>query len=255
MTELHGRHIAITRPENQAKRLSELILAAGGTTVSFPLIAISALEDYQAFEAEIAQLPAQDMLIFISSNAVQHAMPRLLARFPRWPAHTQCAAIGPVTAAELGQFGIQQVLQPAKRFDSESLLAMDEMQAVEGKNIMIVRGVGGRELLADTLRQRGAKVSFAECYRRINPQSNSNKLQGLWQNGQLDSLVVTSSEAMRHLLALTANGSAEWLQHCTIHVNHARIAELPMNLGLRVLVADAPGDEAMLHCLSAVPLA
>ncbi|WP_369384943.1 uroporphyrinogen-III synthase [Methylobacillus glycogenes] len=47
MTELHGRHIAITRPENQAKRLSELILAAGGTPVSFPLIAISALEDYQ----------------------------------------------------------------------------------------------------------------------------------------------------------------------------------------------------------------
>lgn len=255
MNNLQGRHIAITRPENQAKRLSALITAAGGTPVDFPLIAISGLEDYQAFETEIAQLPAQDMLIFISSNAVQHAMPRLLAKFPLWPQRTQCAAIGPVTAAELGQFGIQQVLQPEQRFDSESLLAMDEMRAVQGKHIMIVRGVGGRELLADTLRQRGAQVSFAECYRRINPQSNTDKLQGLWQNGHLDSLVVTSSEAMRHLLALTANGSAEWLRNCTIYVNHARIAELPQNLGLRVLVADAPGDDAMLHCLSAVPFA
>ena len=253
MTDLHGRHIAITRPEGQAQRLQALITQAGGNSVVFPLIAISALEDYQAFEAQMAELPSQDMLIFISSNAVQHGMPRLQARFPPWPAQLVCAAIGPVTAAELERFGIPQVLQPADRFDSESLLAMPEMQAVQDKHIMIVRGVGGRELLADTLRQRGAQVSFAECYRRINPQSNTNKLQSLWQNGQLDSLVVTSSEAMRHLLALTANGSAEWLRDTTIYVNHARIAELPLNLGLRVQVASAPGDEAMLHCLSAVP--
>jgi uroporphyrinogen-III synthase len=113
---------------------------------------------------------------------------------------------------------------------------------------MIFRGVGGRDVLAETLKSRGAKVIFAESYQRINPQINTTLLDQLWQHGKLDALVVTSSEAMRHLLHLAVN--AEWLQHVTLCVNHARIAELPQQHGLKVRVANAPGDEAMLTCLS-----
>lgn len=252
MINLINRHIAITRPPGQAKRLTSLVEAAGGTVIDFPLITITALEDYAHFEQVIADFPSYDWVIFISSNAVQHAMPRLMARFPSWPAKPMFAAIGPVTAAELQHYGVHQILQPEQRFDSEALLALTEMQHVQHQRIMIVRGIGGRELMADTLRHRGATVDFAECYRRINPQTDTKKLHLLWQNKQLDSIVVTSSEAMRHLLAMTGNGSAEWLRDLTIYVNHARIAEQPSRLGLRVVTADMPGDDAMLQCLSKV---
>ncbi|MCB5189083.1 uroporphyrinogen-III synthase [Methylobacillus caricis] len=252
MADLQHRHIAITRPQGQAHRLTTLIEAAGGHAIPFPLIAIAPLADYRHFEQQLELLPQQDWIIFISSNAVQNAMPRIQARYTPVPAGLQFAAIGPVTAHELQQYGVTNILQPEQRFDSEALLALPEMQYVAGQGIWIARGVGGRELMADTLRERGAHVTFAECYRRINPQTDAGILSALWQNGHLDTVVVTSSEAMRHLLDMTNNGQDQWIQDVAICVNHARIAELPRAQGLRVLVAEAPGDDAMLQCLSKV---
>lgn len=246
---LTGYSIAITRPAGQATKLSELITEQGGKPTLFPLIAIAPLADYSTFEQKLAGLESYDWAIFISSNAVQNAMPRLLEKFGTPPASLRFAAIGPSTAAELAKFGVTATLTPEQRFDSESLLALPEMQAVTNKNIMIFRGVGGREVLADTLKARGAAVDFAECYQRINPQSNAGVLSVLWQNKQLDAAVVTSSEAMRHLLDITDNGNAAWIRAVTLCVNHPRIAELPRQLGLKTAIADAPGDEAMLQCL------
>jgi uroporphyrinogen-III synthase len=149
-----------------------------------------------------------------------------------------------VTSKELQSFGVTTVLSPKDRFDSESLLALPEMTSVAGKKVMIVRGIGGRDVLAESLITRGAQVTFAECYQRINPQTNCDLLAQLYSEKKLHGIVVTSSEAMRHLLDLA--GNADWLRHVTLFVNHARIAELPLQMGLKVLVADVLGDEAML---------
>ncbi|EUJ09269.1 uroporphyrinogen-III synthase [Methylophilaceae bacterium 11] len=242
---LAGIGIAITRPSDQAKKLTQLIETAGGHVTPFPLIEIAPLDNYSDFEHVIADISAYDWIIFISSNAVQNGMPRLLKQ--PLPSHLKFAAIGPVTAKELQTFGIQKVLIPENRFDSESLLSLPEMHDMQGKKVMIVRGIGGREVLADTLKSRGASVTFAECYQRINPQSNLDVLTQAWLNQQLHAIVVTSSEAMRHLLDLARDTT--WLKHITICVNHARIAEQPLALGLQVRVAEAPGDKAMFELL------
>ncbi|HWU34228.1 MAG TPA: uroporphyrinogen-III synthase [Methylovorus sp.] len=251
---LTGLHVAITRPSDQAHRLSRMIADAGGVPYAFPLIEIAPLADYSTFDAQLHRLGEYDWTIFISSNAVQNAIPRMLKLVGKPPAALRHAAIGPVTASELTSLGISPVLTPQGRYDSESLLALPEMQQVAGLRFMIFRGVGGRELLADSLRARGATVDFAECYRRINPQTSAEPLAQRWQNQQLDALVVTSSEAMRYLLSMTDNGQPPWIRDVTLCVNHARIAELPLALGLHVSVAEAPGDDAMLQCLNAVAL-
>lgn len=248
LEKLAGRHIVITRPEAQAGQLCRRIAEQGGTAHAFPLIEIVPLRDFTAFDTALATLDDYDWAIFISSNAVENGLPRLKARQGGVPSRLRFAAIGPVTAAGLAEHGITQTLTPALRFDSEALLALPEMQAVAGRKIMIFRGVGGRELLADTLRARGAEVRFAECYRRINPQANADSLDRLWQNKTLDAIVVTSTEAMRHLLDLAGTGSA-WLAATPICVNHARIAELARRHGMKAEVAEAPGDDAMLACL------
>ena len=246
---LNGFGIAITRPLGQVTNLAKLITKQGGQPILFPLIAIAPLDDYSTFEQRLTDMTKYDWAIFISSNAVQNAMPRLLAKLGSVPENLQFAAIGPTTAAELAKFGVVVALTPQDRFDSESLLALPEMQAVANKNIVIFRGVGGRDVLAETLKARGAAVDFAECYRRANPQSDASVLSTLWQNGQLHAVIVTSSEAMRHLLDVADNGNAAWIRGVTLCVNHARIAEIPLQRGLKVAMADAPGDEAMLQCL------
>jgi len=246
---LNGFGIAITRPSGQATKLAALISEQGGKPILFPLVVIAPLDDYSTFEQQLAALAKYHWAIFISSNAVQNAMPRLLAKLGSIPENLKFAAIGPMTAAQLAKFGVADTLIPRDRFDSESLLALPEMQSVANKNIVIFRGVGGRDLLADALKAQGATVDFAECYQRVNPQNNTDALSTLWQNGQLHAVVVTSSEAMRHLFNLTDNGKAAWIRDVVLCVNHARIAELPKQLGLKLAVAETPGDEAMLQCL------
>ncbi len=254
---LTGIGIIITRPVEQAKKLSALITQAGGLPILFPLIEITPLNDYRQFETVIAAANQYDWAIFISSNAVQNAMPYLIKQ--GIPANLQFAAIGPVTALELQDFGVKKVFTPLShvqageenkvRFDSESLLALPEMQAVNAKKMLIFRGIGGRDVLAETLRARGATVSFAECYQRINPQTNCDVLAQLWNEKKLHGIVVTSSEAMRHLLDLA--GDAEWLKNVTLFVNHARVAELPLTLKLNVKIAATSGDDAMLQTITA----
>jgi uroporphyrinogen-III synthase len=255
---LSGKHVVITRPLGQAEKLQSLIAVEGGEAILFPLIEISPLADYSRFDKTIAEIAQYDWVIFISSNAVQYGMPRLIKSLNGLPESLKFAAIGPATAAGLRHFGIEQVLIPHDRFDSESLLAMPQMQEISGKKCMIVRGVGGRDVLAKTLVARGALVTLAECYQRFNPQTDAGFLQGLWQNKPVDAIVVTSSEAMRHLMKMAGNESnddlkkmqiATWLRSIVIFVNHVRIAEEAAGAGLNIHVADAPGDEAMLQCL------
>jgi uroporphyrinogen-III synthase len=256
--------IAVTRPIDQAKRLTALIEAAGGSSMLFPLIAIAPLEDYSAFEASIANIHEVDWAIFISTNAVQNAMPRLIKKLNGFSqTYVQAnittqnfhplkfAAIGPTTAEALmhqgSAIGLQNVLVPSVRFDSEALLNTPEMQAIANQRVVIFRGVGGREVLAETLKKRGAHVTFAESYHRINPQTDDTLLARAVKQQACHALVITSSEAMRHLIQLTHH--ADWLKTIPICVNHARIKEEASGLGLNISVAQAPGDEAMLACL------
>lgn len=237
--------VAITRPINQAKKLTQLIQNAGGNVIAFPLIEITALDDYTAFEQLIADINAYNWILFISSNAVENSLSRLIKQ--GIPKQLKFAAIGPTTAKSLQAFGINEVLIPQGRFDSESLLSLPAMHDMQGKKVMIVRGIGGRDVLANTLTERGAKVTFAECYQRVNPQTNCQVLEQAYKDGKLHAIIVTSSEAMRYLLAMA--GESDWLKQITICVNHARVAEQPLELGLKVKVAKASGDDAMLESM------
>ena len=246
---LAGLGVVITRPQDQAGKLSLAIEHEGGTAILFPMIAIAPLNDYHQFEETLEQLKHADWAIFISSNAVQNAFPHITIRYPKLPKQLKFAAIGPQTATELTLHGVKNVLIPATRFDSEALLALNEMHHVSIQKVVIFRGIGGREVLADTLKARGAEVIFAECYQRVNPQSDCSLIERLWQEGQCHAMVVTSSEAMRYLIKMTHNATDHWIRQIKICVNHARIAEDITALELQVFVAEAPGDEAMLRCL------
>jgi uroporphyrinogen-III synthase len=248
MAALAGRTIVVTRPAQQAAALAECIVAAGGSVLLFPVIEIADLDDLRGFHAIVDRLEAFDLAIFISPNAVAQAMTLISAR-RAWPAQLPVATVGRASARLLAAQGVRDIAVP-ERFDSEALLELPALTAAAGKRIVIFRGVGGRELLGETLVKRGATVEYAECYRRKRPPADAAVLSGAWQRGQLDAVTVTSSEGVRNLVEMLGAGR-ELLAAVPCFAPHRRIAATAREAGFRCVHETAAGDEGLVAGLIA----
>ena len=248
---LHGKRILVTRPADQAAPLAQMIVAQGGQALLFPLLEIAAADDPAPLQRAIAQLDDYACAIFISPNAVAFALPQILAA-RRWPARLQAAAIGPSTVRQLAALGVVKVISPAECFDSEALLELPAFapDAIAGERVLILRGNGGRELLGETLRQRGAKVDAVTCYRRSAP-ADGTRIVSLLRNRQVDALTISSSEGLRNLLALLDTDAFEHLRRLPLFVPHQRIAQVAAELGLSRVVLSAPADAGIVESLCA----
>lgn len=249
---LAGIGILVTRPAHQADKLCSLIEAVGGHALRFPVLEILEPRDLDALNDVISRLDEFDIAIFISPNAVNKAMNRILARGPL-PPRLRLAAIGKASARELERFGTPAHIYPSHRFDSEALLELDEMKQVAGQRIVIFRGDGGRELLGDTLRARGAHVEYAEAYRRGRPDADVNKLMHHWARGELDVIVVTSNEGLRNLFDMVGKLGQTWLCKTTLVVVSERMVQLARELGFKQppVVAREASDDALVEALIA----
>lgn len=247
---LAGLGILVTRPAHQSEHLAHLIREAGGNPILFPALEIVDIPDLQQLNALIDRLDQFDLAIFISPNAVNKAMNLIRAR-RSLPASLQVAAIGKGSAKVLAQYGVQDLITPQQRFDSEALLALPEMQAVAGKRIVIFRGDGGRELLGDELSRRGAHLEYAECYRRQKPQADNGKLLYLWARNELHAITVTSTEVLHNLFDLVGKLGQQWLKKTPVFVPHARIAEAAREMGLQQVFVTEAGDEGMVAGIAA----
>jgi len=237
---LAGRRILVTRPREQAAGLAALIREAGGEAIVFPAIEIGDLTDPTAFLAIADRLEEFDLAIFISPTAVQRALDLLRRTGRPWPARLQAAAIGRGTARELERRGFRGVLAPAAEADSEALLALPALATVAGRRVVVFRGQGGRELLGDSLAARGARVEYAECYRRIRPAQEISA--PAWAQRALDAVSVSSSEGLANLDALLGAWRRDWLRESPLFVSHPRIAAEAARLGARETVVAGPGD-------------
>src|SRR6185295_3375161 len=103
-----------------------------------------------------------------------------------WPERLAVLAPGPGTAEALAATGIAGARVPATTFDSDGLLRLPELADVRGKLVLILRGDGGREQLAEALRSRGARVDTIACYRRARPASGVHGLAGAFRDGLVD---------------------------------------------------------------------
>lgn len=241
--DLQGLHVLVTRPREQADKLSAGIRQLGGTPVLLPVLDIVPLTPTASTKQPALSLANIDLLIFISANAVAYGLPYLTPL----PAHVQIGAIGQATAECLRNAGLEVALVPAS-FDSEGFLALSQVQDLHNKSVLIVRGEGGREKLAQSLRERGAQVDYLEVYRRACPH---------WGNADVstairaDIIIITSSEALENLAKLAHMPGAAELWSKPLLVFHARIASRARELGftLTPVVAEQPSDDALLSAL------
>jgi uroporphyrinogen-III synthase len=237
---LTGVKVLVTRPAHQAEHLCQLIEAEGGEAVRLPAIDIVEIEDKSALLDYCATMDELDILIFISVNAVEKALPTLLKQ-GELPPHIQIAAVGKRTAESLEKYGIVPIC-PEPPYNSETLLKMPELEDVKGKNIVIFRGQGGRELLADSLKERGATVNYVDVYRRTQPMP-------LIFKDKVDIVTVTSEESMRNLFAMLDGQS--WIKHTPMIVISKRLSVQARKLGLQapLFIASTASDEGLLSAI------
>ena len=195
---LSGYGVVVTRPAPYANELSAAIEAAGGEAIEFPVLDIEP-RAAGAISDEFRAMQAPDVLIFVSRNAVtfgQHVCEETQAKI---------AAIGPVTASQLARSGLQVNIQAGQGYDSESLLAQPEFAEPAGLNVIIIRGDGGRELLANELHTRGANVQYLTVYarkRHVPSLAETSALESACQEGRIDCVVLLSVESLQSWLEL-----------------------------------------------------
>lgn len=257
--QLTDKRILITRPAGRADDLCAAIAAQGGIPVHIPMLAVAALDPHRDADIcvrtvqQIAALARYRRVIAISVNAVHCGLQQIAAQhaLTTLPSGIDWYGIGSATIAEFARHGIH-ARGGSLAMSSEALLALPELHAVAGESILILRGVGGRETLAASLRARGAKVDYAECYRRVAPQLDSNQTAQL-QAGQFAAVCVNSAETLHHLAELAKADALIQLQHSALIVPSARVAEEAAGLGFtRVKTAVNASTAATLQALGEI---
>ncbi|MBL3589640.1 MAG: uroporphyrinogen-III synthase [gamma proteobacterium endosymbiont of Lamellibrachia anaximandri] len=244
--DLRGIGVLVTRPERQAGGLCERIEASGGMALPFPAIRIDPTEDAAAAQLLLSMV-AGDTLIFVSPNAVTFGLQLLDGE--RLPDGIRLAAVGKGTARVLMQAGYPPDVVPPTRFDSEGLLATPELQQIVGRRIVIVRGVGGRALLGETLKQRGAEVSYAEVYRRQRPVVDVAPMLAGWPR-RVQVVTATSNDILTNLAALLGDAGRQRLCLTPLLVISPRMVEEAQRMGFeQIVLADGADDESIVRRL------
>lgn len=237
--------ILVTRPAHQANTLCELIEQQGWNAIRFPTLEIIATNN-KKIQQQLETIKQWHWLIFISSNAVNFALSANNGKIDQFT-HCSIAAVGKATEKALRAVGLSVDLLPKSQFNTEGLLATEQMNQVNKKNCLIVRGQGGRENLANELRTRGAKVEYMEVYSRELPASNHSNVKTLLKQEKLNVITITSGDALKNLVLMTGTDLHDKLQAVPLIVISNRIRELAEKIGFKtIVVTENPGDAAII---------
>ncbi|MBK5377425.1 uroporphyrinogen-III synthase [Pseudomonas sp. TH43] len=238
-----GWRLLLTRPADDCAALAETLAGQGVFSSCLPLLEIAPLPVSDKMRQTIAQLGGCNALIVVSKPAARLALDLLDASAPSSLA-MPWFTVGAATAQILLERGLD-VHCPAEGDDSEALLQLPRLRAAvaqPGSRVLILRGEGGRELLAERLRALGASVEYLELYRRELPAYASDELQQRIEAERLNGLVVSSGQGFEHLRQLAGDA---WpaLAQLPLFVPSPRVAELARAAGAQTVV-DCRGASA-----------
>lgn len=255
MTTARPSRVLVTRPAAQAGAWVELLRERGIAAEALPLIEIAPPADASVLRSAWAELATCRLVVFVSANAVLHffaARPAGLA----WPEGSDAGAPGSGTAEALLDAGVPAaaIVAPAAdaaQFDSESLWTRLHGRDWRDARVLLVRGDGGRDWLAERLVEAGARVDTVSAYRRLAPEFDGaarDRLDDAIADGDAVWLF-SSSEAIANLEQLA--GADRWRSARAV-ATHPRIAARARRLGFRVVAEAAPGLDAVIACIQSI---
>ena len=260
--------IIVTRPSGQARQLIEVLtnsIEQSGVAnrslpeiISLPLLTIVPKADDHLADHIATTLKDADLAIFVSPNAIECVM-RLLER--DWQEFSKkiipIGVMGGSSKFALQNHGIGQENNPTpilipknnEEWDSEGLWR--ELQNLgwdwETKKVIIFKGEGGRDWLADTLAKAGATVEAISTYTRIPLDLNNPAWHAIHEMDFSKSLwLLTSSEAVRYLGKVVKDQFPQGLQTASALCSHHNIADAAEAIGFGEVFTSEPGDEALI---------
>jgi uroporphyrinogen-III synthase len=247
---LSGKTIWLTRPAGQGAELRAALERLGARVQLLPMLVIKPLAPSPADRQKLIDLDRYDLVFFVSTNAATLGLEAIAQWWPQYPVGILNFAVGPGTAAVLETHGLD-ARYPSERMSSEALLALPELQDIAGKKALIVRGAGGREIMAEGLRARGAAVDYAELYERALPHYDVAQLKSLMQTATPAAIVISSADALDNLRAIFAPVVPAWYQ-LPLVVSSPRLSEHARTLGFQhSAVIEGASDAAIIQGLLA----
>ncbi len=250
--DLSGLRVLVTRPADRSCELVAALRGDGAHVLAEPLLDITPLSpsshgpELQRCRQQFMDLDRYQHLIFISVNAVNYGMASIEQFWPQWPIGVKVYAIGTATAAALAARDVEVQSSDSLAMNSESLLSTPALQQLQGQKILIVRGLGGREYLAEQLVARGAQVDYAECYQRSCAKLDRGQFHDLLLKEHINIVCVNSGETLHYFNSLLGDIA----QRYTVLVPGERVAALAASLGFeRVIQAENAGTAATLKAL------
>ncbi|AXO60064.1 uroporphyrinogen-III synthase [Ectopseudomonas oleovorans] len=235
--------LLLTRPAEDCAALAQTLGAQGVFSHCMPLLAIEALDETPEQRSAFADLQRYCAVIVVSKPAARIGL-QLLAQHGAPTPDLPWFSVGAATAAVLAEQGLG-VHFPDLGDDSEALLALPALQqaiAAPAPRVLILRGEGGREFLAESLRSQGVSVDYLPLYRRVLPQYAPGELSRQVRAERLNGLVVSSGQGFEHLLQLAGD---DWsaLARLPLFVPSPRVAEQARAAGAQIVV-DCRGASA-----------
>lgn len=251
--------VIVTRPAAQAADWVVQLRLRGLDALALPLIGICPAEDLTALTVAWLALAHQRLVVFVSPNAAE----QFFAHRPSsvsWPVAVLAGSPGPGTTRALLALGVpaRLIVEPAAdapQFDSESLWLQLAGRDWHAASVLIVRGDGGRDWLADTLRRNGAQVGHVAAYRRVAPVFSAAESRLLLEALGAPALhlwLFSSSEAIDHLgVAAGADGSVDWSLARAI-ATHPRVASRARQQGFGRVIEARPALDTVVACIQSM---
>lgn len=240
---MSGWRLLLTRPAEECAALAQSLAEQGVSSSSLPLLEIEALSLDEPRLGMLRALEQYAAIIVVSKPAARLGLAGATRYWPQLPP-LAWFTVGAATAQVLQDQGCQ-VSYPQAGDDSEALLQLPALhQALAGPapRVLIMRGEGGRELLAERLTELGASVDYLELYRRNLPAYPPGALSARVAGERLNGLVVSSGQGFEHLRQLAGEGWAQ-LARLPLFVPSPRVAQQAREAGAQNVV-DCRGASA-----------
>lgn len=241
------KHIWISRPGKDGEQMATLAKQMGLVPWVMPAIDIMWLTPSKSSlrgmsQAEVAVVTSRHAI-----TGLEKAGLALPAQVKKW------FAIGQSTAKALAERGIEAVVP--EQTDSEGMLQTLLAEISGGQTLLLLKGEGGRTLIANQLQTRGVDVVEVSLYRRICKPISLGMIETFLKQAY-PILTAASAETLSCMFASVPTEQKAKLRHLPLVVMSDRVGHYAQDHGWQghIIVADEASSLGLLQAAQQVPM-
>jgi uroporphyrinogen-III synthase len=203
-----NKFVLITRPEEEGKKLADILNKKNIKSVIFPTIKTIPLE----IDKSLDDILKFDIFIFGSSKAVRYF-------FEKFPVdklkNKEFIAVGKKTAERLKKFGLQNIKYPKDEFTSEAVLKLirNNWEYYKNKKILFPKSKIGTKVLENNL----DNVYPLHIYdTKTNYPENKEFVKNLLENKKISFIVFSSPSTFRGFIEIYPKDWRKYLSNSYI---------------------------------------